>query len=486
MPYSSSRRLVRPERNWRTRLFCPALTSTPSSPLRSSQLGRLAEAADDGVDVLGLHDLGHLPGVHLGHAARRPQRPLAVGRRPLAAGVADGGEAERRRRGDGPSAIRGPARPALDGQRAALVGPVRIVDRGLLGDDDARRRPPPGARSRRHGAPRATGPTPGSSRAARTGRGCAPAVAQRQRFEQPHGLEFHTPPDAFPIPPSWARSLSLGACRPMGKGLARLGAIASWPCRVSRGVPVDRDDVRAFQGAARVPGPEQEAAISRMVFNAARRRRSSSRVRWGRIATANPAAARILGIELDDLVGSTARADPRTLIRAGRLALSTPTSCPAGWRCASGKPQLDVLMGLPLARRRGPAGSRSARAVARRRARCSPSCPPSATSPSGGGPRRRCATPSGASGIVLEHAVGGYAIIDDDGQLDRRLGLAATTGGAGRRGQRRADRVRRACIPTIGRRPGGSSRRPRLRPAPPNGPRCGSPTTRRPDRGGSS
>ena len=33
-------------------------------------------------------------------------------------------------------------------------------------------------------------------------------------------------------------------------------------------MPMDRDDARAFEGAARVPGPEQEAVIARMVFNA--------------------------------------------------------------------------------------------------------------------------------------------------------------------------------------------------------------------------
>ena len=41
-PHSSSRWLVSPLRNWRTRLCCPALTSTPSHPASAASLAALA------------------------------------------------------------------------------------------------------------------------------------------------------------------------------------------------------------------------------------------------------------------------------------------------------------------------------------------------------------------------------------------------------------------------------------------------------------
>ena len=45
------------------------------------------ESVDDGGDVVGLHPLGDLAGVHLGDTRRRPERRLAVCRRPLPAGM---------------------------------------------------------------------------------------------------------------------------------------------------------------------------------------------------------------------------------------------------------------------------------------------------------------------------------------------------------------------------------------------------------------
>ena len=100
------------------------------------EAGGVAEAVDHRGDVAVLHHLGDLAGVDLGDAGGRPQLPLGVGGRSLAAGVPEPGEHDAAvalgRRGEG-----GPAGPALLGQRCPLVGPVARVDRRLLDDDRA-------------------------------------------------------------------------------------------------------------------------------------------------------------------------------------------------------------------------------------------------------------------------------------------------------------------------------------------------------------
>ena len=100
------------------------------------QLGGRAETVDDGGDVVGLHPLGNLAGVHLGDPRRRPQRRLAVGRRSLPAGVIERRDHERPVRVAG-AGDRRPAVGAPFGQQRALVGPVRRVHRGALDDDRA-------------------------------------------------------------------------------------------------------------------------------------------------------------------------------------------------------------------------------------------------------------------------------------------------------------------------------------------------------------
>ena len=56
---------------------------------------RAGEPIDDGRDVVGLHRLGDLSRVDLGHPRRRPQRALAVRRRTLATGVVERCDDER-------------------------------------------------------------------------------------------------------------------------------------------------------------------------------------------------------------------------------------------------------------------------------------------------------------------------------------------------------------------------------------------------------
>ena len=95
---------------------------------------RRPEAGHDRGDVLGLHPLRHLAAVDLGHARRRPQRALRVGGRPLATGVAERGDGDRAvglERGRDPS----PPVAAALGQWRPLVGPVALVDAGLLDHD---------------------------------------------------------------------------------------------------------------------------------------------------------------------------------------------------------------------------------------------------------------------------------------------------------------------------------------------------------------
>ena len=144
VPHSSPRWFVRPERNCRIRLCWPALTSTPSSPAAAAEAAAVPKPVTTAAMSSGLHPLRHLAAVDLRHARRRPQRPLGVRGRPLAAGVAEGGDGQRAL---GPDRGRdaGPPVGAALGQRRPLVGPVALVDAGLLDHDRpaAAERPPP-------------------------------------------------------------------------------------------------------------------------------------------------------------------------------------------------------------------------------------------------------------------------------------------------------------------------------------------------------
>ena len=100
------------------------------------ELGGRAEAVDDRGDVVGLHPLGDLAGVHLRHSRRRPQRSLAVGGRSLPAGVIERRDHERAVRVAG-AGDRRPAVGASFGEQRAFVGPVRRVHRRTLDDHRA-------------------------------------------------------------------------------------------------------------------------------------------------------------------------------------------------------------------------------------------------------------------------------------------------------------------------------------------------------------
>ncbi len=144
-PHSSPRWLVRPDRNWRTQAVLAGVDLHAVAARAARPGGGRAEAVDHGCDVLGLHPLRDLAGVDLGHPRRRPQLTLAVGRRALPAGVAERGEHERAVVVDGVGDLGPAVGRTRSASGAALVGPVRRVDAGLLGDDDpaAARRPAP-------------------------------------------------------------------------------------------------------------------------------------------------------------------------------------------------------------------------------------------------------------------------------------------------------------------------------------------------------
>ena len=232
---------------------------------------------------------------------------------------------------------------------------------------------------------------------------------------------------------------------------------------------MDRDDVRAFQGAARVPGPEQEAVIARMVFNALDHG-VLVQGPMGRIAAANPAAAEILGIERDDLVGSRLEQIRDSLIRADGSPFD-PDELPGRLAVLSGKPQLDVLMGLPLV-----GGEARWIEVSSRPLRSEGEVFAVVSALRDVTERRR---PEDAlrdaerrQRLVLEHAVGGYAILGDDGQLvDGSTSLYAGGTGGRRPTVRRSASTPAPRRPGRGLAPGRGGQAPR--PESPSGPSCG-------------
>jgi diguanylate cyclase (GGDEF)-like protein/PAS domain S-box-containing protein len=173
--------------------------------------------------------------------------------------------------------------------------------------------------------------------------------------------------------------------------------------------------------------PEQDAAIARMVFNALDAGVLVQGPR-GRIAAANPAAARILGVELDDIVGSDASGLAGPLLHPDGSPM-TADEMPSRMAVRTGQPQLDVLVGLPRdegderwmevsARPLTERGQvfavvSSLRDVTKRKR---------AEEALRNAERRQR--------IVLEHAVGGYAILGDDGKLiDGSASLVSWWGG---------------------------------------------------------
>ena len=135
----------------------------------------------------------------------------------------------------------------------------------------------------------------------------------------------------------------------------------------------------------------------------------------GRIATANPAAARILGVELDDIVGSDAGDMARPLLRPDGTPL-TPDELPSRVAVRTGEPQLDVLLGLP-----GDDGEPRWIEVTARPLTHRGQVFAVVSSLRDVTERRRAEEAlrraEQRQRVVLEHAVGGYAILDDEGNL---------------------------------------------------------------------
>lgn len=103
---------------------------------RTGAFGCCPEPGHHCTDVGRLHLLRDLAGVHLRHPRGRPQFTLAPVRGALASRVAQRRQHQRAVRMAGVGDRR-PAGDALRGQRRPLVGPVRRVNRRLLGDDDS-------------------------------------------------------------------------------------------------------------------------------------------------------------------------------------------------------------------------------------------------------------------------------------------------------------------------------------------------------------
>jgi len=179
-------------------------------------------------------------------------------------------------------------------------------------------------------------------------------------------------------------------------------------------MPMDRDDARAFEGAARVPGPEQEAVIARMVFNALDHG-VLVQGPLGRVAAANPAAAEILGVDRHDLIGGLVEHLTGPLLRADGSTFA-PEDLPARVAVTTAQPQLDVLIGLP-----DDDGTVRWIEVSARPLRSEGAVFAVVSAIRDVTERQRAEAAlrnaERRQRLVLEHAVGGYAILDDTGAL---------------------------------------------------------------------
>src|SRR4051812_22745908 len=107
---------------------------------------------------------------------------------------------------------------------------------------------------------------------------------------------------------------------------------------------MDGDQPNATESLVWRPDPRQEAAISRMVFTALDEGVLLQGPK-GRIATANPAAARILGVPLDELIGSHTDFLPGPVVRPDGSPMPRD-ELPGRRAMVTGEPQLGVLMGI--------------------------------------------------------------------------------------------------------------------------------------------
>jgi diguanylate cyclase (GGDEF)-like protein/PAS domain S-box-containing protein len=107
---------------------------------------------------------------------------------------------------------------------------------------------------------------------------------------------------------------------------------------------VDQEDVAHGHDPLLIPGPERQAAIARMVFDVLDAGVVVQGPK-GRIATANPAAAEIFGVALDDMMEARLEELPGRLLRADGTELPSD-ELPSQMAVRTGAAQLNVLVGL--------------------------------------------------------------------------------------------------------------------------------------------
>ena len=226
---------------------------------------------------------------------------------------------------------------------------------------------------------------------------------------------------------------------------------------------MDEDEVSPGQPEMPELGPELQEQLSKMVFNALDHGVLLQGPR-GRIAAANPAAAEILGLDLEELVGNDMQEIPQILDARGRdLDLE---ELPSRRAMQTGETQHDVLLCMP--QDEGP--DRWVEVTARP-LRWHGQVMAVVSSLRDVTERHRAEeslrNTEHRQRVVLEHAVGGYAILGNDGRpLDGSGSLFDWWDR--RRAQRPVHRLRQPAARGPGRRlraAGAGQGRPRRPPA---------------------
>jgi diguanylate cyclase (GGDEF)-like protein/PAS domain S-box-containing protein len=177
---------------------------------------------------------------------------------------------------------------------------------------------------------------------------------------------------------------------------------------------VDSEEVDANELTLPELGPDQLEALSRVVFDALDQGVLLQGPR-GRIAAANPAAARILGTRVEELVGNDLEVLPPGLVDADGHDLVT-AELPSRVAQTTGRTQHDVLIGLT-----GDDGRLRWMEVTARPIVWEGAVMAVVSSLRDVTERRRAEetlrNAEHRQRVVLEHAVGGYAILAEDGRL---------------------------------------------------------------------
>ena len=175
---------------------------------------------------------------------------------------------------------------------------------------------------------------------------------------------------------------------------------------------MDEDEFSPGQPESAELAPELQEQLSKMVFDALDHGVVLQGPR-GRIAAANPAAARILGIALDELVGNDLAEVPRILDAQGRVL--AVDQLPSRQAAQTGRTQHDVLLCLP-----GQDGPDRWIEVTARPLNWHGQTMAVVSSLREVTERHRAEetlrNTEHRQRVVLEHAVGGYAILGSDGR----------------------------------------------------------------------